>query len=340
VNSLRIRHFPTEIICIKYADSAVAGKFGKIWRVNLAPTVPDTCSTTEAAQQLGMAVRSVQLMVDRGELQAWKTPGGHRRILRSSLDAWLATRAGPASTAQPADARAGGRPMTLLLIEDSVHFQNLIGLVVKRELPEAELHVASDGIAGLAMAGRLEPDVLLIDILLPGIDGAALITSLRSHPQFARSRLIVVTALDEAQRAPYAFALEGVPLVFASGPDDPAEAVEPLIARFRAAGARQVVITCGKRGSFYDDGGSVTEAGSVPVDVVDTCGAGDSFIATFITSRFFQERSGRAALDLAAERASETCTHLGGFPQPVLAIPQWLLAKYDDVIRGTQRTGT
>ncbi|KQV85703.1 excisionase [Pelomonas sp. Root1237] len=182
--------------------------------MNRTPSTPDTCSTTEAAQQLGMAVRSVQLMVDRGELQAWKTPGGHRRILRSSLEAWLAARAGRATTALPGTgARANERPLTLLLIEDSVHFQNLISLVVKRELPEAELHVASDGIAGLAMAGRLEPDVLLIDILLPGIDGAALITSLRSHPQFARSRLIVVTALDEAQRAPYAFALEGVPLV-------------------------------------------------------------------------------------------------------------------------------
>lgn len=161
-----------------------------------------------------MAVRSVQLMVDRGELQAWKTPGGHRRILRSSLDAWLAGRGGAASPPTAAAATdPASRPLTLLLIEDSVHFQNLISLVVKRELPGAELHVASDGIAGLAMAGRLEPDVLLIDILLPGIDGAALITSLRSHPQFARSRLIVITALDEAQRAPYAFALAGVPLV-------------------------------------------------------------------------------------------------------------------------------
>ncbi len=183
--------------------------------MNAAPTVPDTCSTTEAAQRLDMAVRSVQLMVDRGELQAWKTPGGHRRILRSSLEAWLAARSRPGApaTALPPAGAAQARPMTLLLIEDSVHFQNLISLVVKRELPEAELHVAADGIAGLAMAGRLEPDVLLIDILLPGIDGAALITSLRSHPQFARSRLIVVTALDEAQRAPYAFALDGVPVV-------------------------------------------------------------------------------------------------------------------------------
>ncbi|MFG6456499.1 helix-turn-helix domain-containing protein [Roseateles sp. BYS96W] len=186
-------------------------------RVNANSNVPDTCSTTEAAQRLGMAVRSVQLMVDRGELQAWKTPGGHRRILRSSLDAWLANRGGSATATAPTPAQprlaTPGRPMTLLLIEDSVHFQNLISLVVKRELPEAELHIASDGIAGLALAGRLEPDVLLIDILLPGIDGAALITSLRSHPQFARSRLLVITALDEAQRAPYQFALEGVPVV-------------------------------------------------------------------------------------------------------------------------------
>ena len=63
------------------------------------------------------------------------------------------------------------------------------------------------------MAGRLDPDLLLVDILLPGIDGATLITGLRSDPQFARSRLIVVTSLDESQRAPYAFALDGVPVV-------------------------------------------------------------------------------------------------------------------------------
>lgn len=132
---------------------------------------------------------------------------------RAAIAASCAARWKPGWRPGRAPLRQRRRPLTLLLIEDSVHFQNLISLVVKRELPGAELHVASDGIAGLALAGRLEPDVLLIDILLPGIDGAALITSLRSHPQFARSRLIVVTALDDDQREPYAFALEGVPLV-------------------------------------------------------------------------------------------------------------------------------
>ena len=200
-------------------------------RVNRPTTVPESCSTTEAAERLGMAVRSVQLMVDRGELHAWKTPGGHRRILRSSLQAWLAARTG-AAEALPAPATGSARPLTLLLIEDSAHFQGLISLVVKRELPGAELHVASDGIAGLAMAGRLDPDVLLIDILLPGIDGAALITSVRSHQQFARSRLIVVTALDDAQREPFRFALEGVPVVHKTAL---VTELPPLLAQARAA---------------------------------------------------------------------------------------------------------
>lgn len=178
----------------------------------------DHYSTLEVARLLGMAVRSVQMMVDRGELQAWKTPGGHRRIARDSVQRWRAERQGLPAVANAAavpapPAQAAPRPRRVLLIEDSAHFQNLVTLLLRQAFPGVELHVADDGIAGLAMAGQLQPDVLIVDILLPGIDGATLITSLRSHPQFGASRLIVVTSLDEAQRAPYAFALEGVPVV-------------------------------------------------------------------------------------------------------------------------------
>lgn len=170
-------------------------------------------STMEVGRLLGMAVRSVQLMVDRGELSAWKTPGGHRRISRESIEAWLAQRGGalPAAPAQHAAPAASRR--RVLLIEDSVHYQNLVALLIGQQFPELELHMAPDGIVGLAMYGQLQPDLLIVDILLPGIDGATLITSLRSQPQFARSRLVVVTSLDESQREPYAFALAGVPVV-------------------------------------------------------------------------------------------------------------------------------
>ncbi|TDP62522.1 helix-turn-helix domain-containing protein [Roseateles toxinivorans] len=178
--------------------------------------VGDDYSTMEVARMLGLAVRSVQLMVDRGELSAWKTPGGHRRIARASVQAWLNQHSVPHAAAREiATPRPHGRaaPQRVLLIEDSVHYQNLTTLLLKQHFPAVELHLANDGIVGLAMYGQLQPQVLIVDILLPGIDGATLITSLRSQPQFAHSRLIVVTSLDEAQRAPYAFALAGVAVV-------------------------------------------------------------------------------------------------------------------------------
>lgn len=172
-------------------------------------------TTIETARLLGLAVRSVQLMVDRGELEAWKTPGGHRRISKVSVERWIAINRMHVSSDAAGTAGSGkslSSPPRVLLVEDSSHFQNLVSLLVREQYPEVELHVADDGIAGLAMYGQLQPQVLIVDILLPGIDGATLIASLRSHPQFANSELIVMTSLDEQQRAPYAFALAGVPV--------------------------------------------------------------------------------------------------------------------------------
>ncbi len=156
-------------------------------------------------------------MVDRGELQAWKTPGGHRRISRASVDRWLATRQvtspAPLGPAEPPAPRRASAARRVLLIEDSRHYQSLVSMLLAEKFPELELHIADNGIPGLAMAGQLQPALIIVDILLPGIDGATLITNLRSHPQFSQSRLLVITSLSEPERAPYAFALGGVPVV-------------------------------------------------------------------------------------------------------------------------------
>ena len=197
--------------------------------VSTPPDDTDALTTREVARRLGLAVRSVQLMVDRGELEAWKTPGGHRRISRPSVQRWLDKR----PTAAPAGA-------DVLLIEDSIYYQNLVRLLVEPAFPGVRLEVAGDGIAGLALAGRLQPAVLLIDILLPGIDGATLITSLRSQPQFSASRLVVVTSLDEAQRRPYAFALADVPVIHKSRL---AHELVPCLARLLGRRAKKVVLS-------------------------------------------------------------------------------------------------
>jgi fructoselysine 6-kinase len=132
----------------------------------------------------------------------------------------------------------------------------------------------------------------------------------------------------DVSTAHLALPLAGVPLVFASGPERVDEPVEPLLKALREAGARQVVLTCGNRGAFFDDGAAVLHMPAVSVEVVDTCGAGDSFIATFLTAFCCEKLTAGEALHQAASAGAQTCTHLGGFPQHPQRIPDWLLTKY------------
>jgi excisionase family DNA binding protein len=181
-------------------------------------------TTHQIARMLGVTMRSVQLMVNKGVLSGWRTKGGHRRILKESFDRWVASREGTdanaISGAVPANFLAArgevGGGNTVLLIEDSVYFQNLVTALFTDRFSDKKLHLASDGIVGLAMAGQLQPDVLIVDILLPGIDGASLINSLRSHAFFARTQILVLTSLNEQQLQQYSFALKGVAVVHKS----------------------------------------------------------------------------------------------------------------------------
>gem|GEM_PF-226861 len=132
--------------------------------------------------------------------------------------------------------------------------------------------------------------------------------------------------------------LEGVSLVFASGPDEADVPVEPIFASLKAAGARQIVVTCGSRGAYFSDGGALLHTPARPITVIDTCGAGDSFIASFLTAFVGEKQNAAEALRRAAAAAAETCQHVGGFPQETRRIPAWLLTKYNAYIAPTKAT--
>jgi fructoselysine 6-kinase len=133
-----------------------------------------------------------------------------------------------------------------------------------------------------------------------------------------------------------ALPLQDVPIVFASGPDDPDAPVAPLIDKLREAGASAVVLTCGARGAFFSDGSEVLHAPANEVSVVDTCGAGDSFIAGFLAAFRGERRPAADALRRATADAARTCLHVGGFPQTPRKIPTWLLEKYTGVINAAE----
>lgn len=120
----------------------------------------------------GTAVRSVPLMVDRGDFEAWKTPGGHRRISRLSVDHWrhdrgippVADRGAPRAAVSPGRPSANGPAPRVLLIEDASPDRNPVSRLLQQQFAQVDLHVADDGTAGLGLARQLRPGMLVVDL--------------------------------------------------------------------------------------------------------------------------------------------------------------------------------
>lgn len=74
-------------------------------------------------------------------------------------------------------------------------------------------------------------------------------------------------------------------------------------------------VTLGSRGSIFSEEGKRYHQGIVPVKAIDTMGAGDSFIAGFLTRRILGDGM-EDALRFAATAAANTCKFHGGFGYP------------------------
>ena len=102
-------------------------------------------------------------------------------------------------------------------------------------------------------------------------------------------------------------------VAFCSAGDDRAGA-ERLAREAVAGGASLAVVTCGPAGSIAFDGERWWEAAAQPIDVVDTTGAGDSYIAGFV-DRFARGEDIQTCMTEGSRVAALTCQHWGGFEQ-------------------------
>ncbi len=82
----------------------------------------------------------------------------------------------------------------LLVVDDDPGIADML----RQFLPESEYKLASalDGVAGLAAIAASRPDVLLLDIIMPRLDGFAVIEALRADPQTRDLPIIVISAKD------------------------------------------------------------------------------------------------------------------------------------------------
>lgn len=172
---------------------------------NMSNEAEEVMGTQRAAEALGVSVRTVQLWVENGTLKAWKTPGKHRRILRSSVEAVLANR----EAEQDADLIA---MHDVLVVEDEPAMQAYYEAMFELVRPELELRFASNGFEGLVEYGRQKPGLMLLDIDMPGMDGVELIKALDDNGR-ADVRIVVVTSLTEEQIEQRGGIRDGIPVL-------------------------------------------------------------------------------------------------------------------------------
>ncbi len=156
------------------------------------------CSTRQAAELIGVSHRTIQLWVENGALQAWKTAGGHRRISMGSIQKVVALRhAAVAPPQRPAAApkHAGDRPR-ILVVDDDATLLRLYELEISTWDLGVDIVKAGNGFEALIRIGERKPDVLISDLSMPGMDGFRMIRTLRADPAYAAMAIIVVSGLD------------------------------------------------------------------------------------------------------------------------------------------------
>lgn len=153
-------------------------------------------TTRQAALRLGFSLGTVQNMVESGALEAWKTSGGHRRIPVASIEKLLARRRNLTPGTQDS-----GAPLDILIAEDDPTLQLLYQLTMESwDLP-IKLRIVGNGFEGLLQVGQQVPDILIADLMMPGMDGFEMIRNLRANPNLARMDIIVVSAIEREEIA-------------------------------------------------------------------------------------------------------------------------------------------
>jgi DNA-binding response OmpR family regulator len=83
-------------------------------------------------------------------------------------------------------------PKKILIVEDDPSFSRAINHIVQKE--GYDVITASNGMAGLRMAQGEKPDLLILDVMLPGLDGFEICSRLRQDPLTAKLPIIMLSA--------------------------------------------------------------------------------------------------------------------------------------------------
>ena len=149
------------------------------------------CGTSYAAKVLGISVATVQGLVEKNDLKAWKTQGGHRRISLQSIQDYQRRH-----NLTPASIMQGEARLRVLVVEDDESTRLMLQAQFEQwGLPLDAVMYASAMEALLDMPS-LQPQVLLTDLRMPNVDGFEFLKTLSAHTLFSNIAVVVMTGMS------------------------------------------------------------------------------------------------------------------------------------------------
>jgi len=145
-------------------------------------------TTGEVAEICKISQQTVIRCFDSGRLKGFRVPGSKfRRIPRDALVAFMKANNIPVDL-------LGSDKKRVLVVDDDPGIVSMLKDVLTRD-GRFEVHTASNGYDAGMMTAELRPDIVVLDYMLPDINGNQVCRRIRSNPHVAGVRIIIVSGV-------------------------------------------------------------------------------------------------------------------------------------------------
>ena len=145
-------------------------------------------STFGIARMLHVDPGSIANWIDQNLLKAHRTPGGHRRVATDDLVTFLRKHK------MPIPAELDSVPSRVVIVDDEPAITRLIAWAIKAALPECEVVEAHDGFRAGTIVATLKPNVVILDLRMPGMDGYEVCRLIKTQESTRQADVLAMTA--------------------------------------------------------------------------------------------------------------------------------------------------
>lgn len=156
------------------------------------PNVKSYLMPAEVAELLAVSVVSVRRLVEKGELKSITTSGGHRRFMYQDVIRYARKHGLTFNTPENSSYR-------IMIVDDAESFAKMLEEMLNNMPFQLEIEIATSGFQAGFKAKQNAPDLLLLDIWMPGISGIEVANTIKEDPETAGIRIIAITGRSDEE---------------------------------------------------------------------------------------------------------------------------------------------